>query len=477
MSTVQITNFFLTIGGLGILTSPIFLIVLLVQKLRKKNIKRLKKIFLMLFLLCLVSETIGMSMYCNHEFDVIESTPASCTTTGHCLYRCAKCGFEKEEITPRLEHSFIDTDCSSPQVCKICGHTEKPLGHEWEEATCTQAKTCRRCNATSGEPLGHEWAEASCTEAQTCKRCGASQGAALGHTWVEATCTEPRHCTTCGITDGEALGHDWGTATCTDAKICKRCGESEGGAQGHAWVEATCEEAKHCRVCGAVEGTTLGHDWSAATCTTSKTCKRCKRVDGKPLGHDVGEWKITNAQYVDAKVSKERHCSQCGELLESTTEKITSFQKNDSFTLTPDEFGQRMDNAVKEVAKHFKDSGKWKALTESTENDNLITAVGIGHSDVGIIIYGNAAGVMGRKDQNTRGIDVISLKLLADVVESEGNACIAFVMACDPTLSVPDAIQAVSTIMDRALENRAYILNDISYLCTYIDGDVVIGAS
>lgn len=476
MSTVQIANLFLLIGTLCILASPIFLVVLLVQKLRKKNIKRLKRIFLMLLPLCLISLTVGMTLYCNHEFDVIESTPASCTTTGRYLYRCAKCGYEKEEIMSRLEHSFIDDDCTSPRICKICGHTENPLGHEWEEATCTQAKTCRRCSATSGEPLGHEWAEASCTEAQTCKRCGASNGAALGHTWVEATCTEPSHCTACGITDGEALGHDWGTATCTDAKICKRCGESEGGAQGHAWVEATCEEAKHCRVCGAVEGTALGHDWSAATCTTSKTCKRCKKVEGKPLGHTAGDWAITDTQYVDATVSKERRCSLCGKILESTTEKLTSFYENDVFQLSPDEFGQRMENAVKHVAKLFNDSDKWVVRTGTIDEDRLITAVGIDQSDVGIIIYNSSSGVMGSSERYTREIDVIGFKALADDTPAVSKAFLSLIMACDPALTSEEAGQVLIKILENG-DRDSYSYNEITYLLMTVNGYLVLSVS
>ncbi len=48
------------------------------------------------------------------------------------------------------------------------------------------------------------------------------------HDWEDATCTEPKTCKLCGVTDGEALGHDWMDATYDAPKTCKRCGATEG---------------------------------------------------------------------------------------------------------------------------------------------------------------------------------------------------------------------------------------------------------
>lgn len=57
------------------------------------------------------------------------------------------------------------------------------------------------------ELFGHVWQEATCTEPKTCIICGAMEGESLGHIWKDATCTEPKTCTICGATEGEALGH------------------------------------------------------------------------------------------------------------------------------------------------------------------------------------------------------------------------------------------------------------------------------
>ena len=58
----------------------------------------------------------------------------------------------------------------------------------------------------------HDWQAATCTEPKTCSRCQAKEGAALGHTWTPATCTEPKTCSVCKATEGAALGHTPGAA-------------------------------------------------------------------------------------------------------------------------------------------------------------------------------------------------------------------------------------------------------------------------
>ena len=57
-----------------------------------------------------------------------------------------------------------------------------PLNHDWQAATCTTAKTCKICGATSGNAKGHDWKAATCTKPKTCKTCGATTGSA-SHTY------------------------------------------------------------------------------------------------------------------------------------------------------------------------------------------------------------------------------------------------------------------------------------------------------
>ena len=80
--------------------------------------------------------------------------------------------------------------------------TEKETTHqhafgEWiidQEATCTvpgQQKRSCLCGEFEVQEIlaGHEWQEATCTEAGKCTVCGETQGTALGHDMKNASCT------------------------------------------------------------------------------------------------------------------------------------------------------------------------------------------------------------------------------------------------------------------------------------------------
>ena len=80
------------------------------------------------------------------------------------------------------------------------------LPHNWEDATCITAKTCKICGTTEGEPLGHTPADddGDCTTAITCSDCGTvTTPARDNHTGGEATATELAICEVCSQPYGE----------------------------------------------------------------------------------------------------------------------------------------------------------------------------------------------------------------------------------------------------------------------------------
>ena len=84
------------------------------------------------------------------------------------------------------------------------------LKHEWQEATCTEPRTCMIGGETEGEPLGHKWEEATCTEPKICSVCGKTEGEALGHgILTKASYQQGAVCTVCGHTIGEPLEADF----------------------------------------------------------------------------------------------------------------------------------------------------------------------------------------------------------------------------------------------------------------------------
>lgn len=133
------------------------------------------------------------------------------------------------------------------------------LSHEWEDATCSAAKTCVKCEKTDGEPLPHTFSEATCTTPKTCSVCGTTEGDTLEHTWADADCTNPKTCLVCMTTEGEPLGHNWEDATCSVPKTCSFCAATEGNTLEHDFIWTTTKEPHYsstgekegvCSVCG-----------------------------------------------------------------------------------------------------------------------------------------------------------------------------------------------------------------------------------
>ena len=78
----------------------------------------------------------------------------------------------------------------------------------------------------------HHWEDATCTDPKTCAECGETKGDALGHDWEDATCEEPKTCSACGKTRGEANGHEWNGVECA---ACGKTRPEPGEAGAVTW--------------------------------------------------------------------------------------------------------------------------------------------------------------------------------------------------------------------------------------------------
>ena len=227
---------------------------------------------LLLLTLIAVAILVFAGCSCRHEW-----MDATCTEAKSCRL----CGQRKGSAPG---HSWSDPVCGTAKTCTVCGQTEgAPLEHDWRDATCTNAATCSRCGISEGTALGHDWQDATCTAPQTCSRCSATEGSANGHSWKNATCTEAKTCNICAVTEGTANGHSWTKATCLEPQTCLACGIQGSPAPGHSWVEATCEEPIHCPYCDTIQGEPLGHRWVEATPEAPKTCITCNKTEGYPI--------------------------------------------------------------------------------------------------------------------------------------------------------------------------------------------------
>ena len=144
------------------------------------------------------AETFEYGELAPHTEVSVPGTDATCTATGLTEgTKCEKCGktlVEQEEI-PMAEHTketlkgyaatCTEEGLTDGVICTVCKatltkqETISALGHDWADATCDTAKTCKRenCGITEGDPLGHKynvtytWSEdnSTCTANGVCE--------------------------------------------------------------------------------------------------------------------------------------------------------------------------------------------------------------------------------------------------------------------------------------------------------------------
>ena len=344
---------------------------------------------------------------------VLDQAP-TCKKYGARHRICKNCGDREVDVLDKVDHSWelvstTPATCTIGEIqhykCSVCGETKdvtlsNPLGeHSWDEgkvtkkATCTEdgekTYTCTVCNTIKTEVIpatGHQHKEvrnakkATCTEDgytgdTYCKDCGAKLESGtvinkLGHTWdngvitKEATETEEGvktyTCKTCGETKTEKIpvtSHHWDKGTITKKATCTENGEKtyhctdEGcdktwietiPATGHQHTElrdkktATCGEDGYsgdlyCKDCGQLisKGAVVkatGHSWDsgkvteAATCkkegTKTYTCKNCGETKTESIPKTEHQWdngKVTKEATCKEEGSKIYTCSICGD--------------------------------------------------------------------------------------------------------------------------------------------------------------------
>jgi len=110
---------------------------------------------------------------------------------------CKVCGETEGEA---LGHDMVEATCEEAAHCRRegCDYVEgEPLGHNFGEYVSNGDAKCGEDGTKTAE----------------CERCGETdtvvdEGTALEHEFEDATCTDPKTCKLCGETEGEALGHN-----------------------------------------------------------------------------------------------------------------------------------------------------------------------------------------------------------------------------------------------------------------------------
>ena len=217
--------------------------------------KLLKVVFLLVFIfnLCgcmdifVTVKNNNTTLDHEHDFELIEETPKTCTTDGYKKEKCSICGYIKEEVIP-ASHELVIVN-AIPETC-----TEEGLSRKVYCSVCGQVLE----DAEVIEPHGHtESTDFIIDVAPTCKSAG------LEHTY----------CVECGIkmntfempTSEHTIEGYTKPATCTEdgfmsGGICKVCGKIILGttilpALGHDYKSA------------GKETNSLGHTYDRYTCT------------------------------------------------------------------------------------------------------------------------------------------------------------------------------------------------------------------
>ncbi len=268
------------------------------------------------------------------------------------------------------------------QSC-ICGNSISGDCEANENATCTQAATCKICaGEIADSTVGHDYPEiwTSSDDGKThyrlcnnnpshkevedcsggdisgcgavlCALCGQNYGTATNHKWgewidtAEATCTAPakhkRVCSACTLEEeveyGEALGHDYDdgvvtkVATCTEAGIktftCKNgCGDSYTEvikSLGHEYdAEWTTTKLPTCKDEGE-QTKYCTHSWVIDGETIKCDEKITQVIPADRTKHVPGAWvQDTSASNCSTGLRSYRYCTVCGLKVDEKIEKI-----------------------------------------------------------------------------------------------------------------------------------------------------------
>ena len=195
------------------------------------------------------------------------------------------------EISGQATFVTVSGDVGETLTCKVTAKIVT-VGHDWNPATCTAAKTCKICGETEGKLAAHTWTETTAAVSATCE--------AAGKTAVKT-------CSVCKKAEGgeeiAALGHDMRLTGLANAPTCDSPGNT---------AQMTCFH-----YCGLVTGNeeipALGHSMVETTAAVAATCETAGKTAILTCAHNCGateggeEIPATGHRFEDGV------CSACGQ--------------------------------------------------------------------------------------------------------------------------------------------------------------------
>lgn len=305
---------------------------------------------------------------------------------------CKNCGDREVDVLDKVDHTWelvstTPATCTIGEIqhykCSVCGETKdvtlsNPLGeHSWDngkvtkEATCTEdgekTYTCTVCNTTKTKVIpatGHQHKEVRNAKKATC---------------TEDGYTGDTYCTDCNTklesgTVINKLGHTWDNGV-----ITKEATETEEGVK--TYTCKTCGETKTEKIPVTSHHLDQGTITKKATCTengektyhcTDADCDKTYVETIPATGHKFDSWKTVKAQSIYSGAVQKRTCNACGKketrivgdklkpVLKVNTPKLQlkRRQKTQKFTLTDIAKGDSVKSWVSSNKKIVTVSGK-----------------------------------------------------------------------------------------------------------------------
>ena len=322
---------------------------------------------------------------------VLDQAP-TCKKYGARHRICKNCGDREVDVLDKVDHTWelvstTPATCTIGEIqhykCSVCGETKdvtlsNPLGeHSWDngkvtkEATCTEdgekTYTCTVCNTTKTEVIpatGHQHKEVRNAKKAIC---------------TEDGYTGDTYCTDCNTklesgTVVNKLGHTWDNGV-----ITKEATETEEGVK--TYTCKTCGETKTEKIPVTSHHLDQGTITKKATCTengektyhcTDADCDKTYVETIPATGHKFDSWKTVKAQSIYSGAVQKRTCNACGKketrivgdklkpVLKVNTPKLQlkRRQKTQKFTLTDIAKGDSVKSWVSSNKKIVTVSGK-----------------------------------------------------------------------------------------------------------------------
>lgn len=254
----------------------------------------------------------------------------------------------------------------------------------------------------------------------------------------------------------------------------------------HEWSGNTCTEANHCVNCGKVDPDgkidSDAHMWNEADCTKPRTCARCGLTDGKknPSNHALED-----------RDGGGKICWKCGAVFGATTEDDSGNEKEDSADeasyetpATSDSVEEsniidgRFSFAPNDFLQALKGNLDLDVIDESKED--LIAYIFVedinSPKTCGMLSFTTMDGQtnLGDSYRYDTACNPSPILIIETDEYDSAEMTVAFIMACDPSLTRDDAVEVANSLADSiSSDSGSTTHNGVEYLIAG-DGDKVL---